>query len=55
MDLIIGELRDPVKTVEVCTLNYKSAENHRWYYYPAMSKFESLIFKCFDSEVSYAQ
>ena len=40
------ELRFPDRTGETYSLRH--SEKHKWYWYPAMSHDECLVFKCFD-------
>ena len=49
-ELVVADVQYPKRTGEIYLLAY--AEQHRWWYYPAMDRHEALVFKQYDSEVS---
>lgn len=48
-DLVIGEVRYPRRTGEICLSRY--APQHRWSYFSAMDRHEALVFKQYDSQL----
>ena len=49
-DCIDTEFKTDTYTNLQYRLNYHNARNHRWYYYPKMTKDEVLLFKQYDSK-----
>ena len=47
-DLIVSERRYPDRVGETYQIAYNS--DHRWYYFPMMTRDEALVFKVYDSE-----